>query len=163
MAEIILSNGKIALVDDHVYDALMAGGWKHWHYHHGGYAIIRNPDYKDTQVIKGTAEPYWLRMHVLIAGRPTRSKVLHKNGNKLDNRLENLQVVSLQTKYRGVYRRHNGLPWGARVWATDPYGNRYWAVAKGGFATPEEAAREYDRMAIFHQGKRARLNFPDDE
>lgn len=61
--------------------------------------------------------------------------------------------------YKGAYLGNKGKPkpWTAKV------GTRKNGILYGGcFATPEEAARKYDEMAIQLYGEFACLNFPDE-
>lgn len=59
------------------------------------------------------------------------------------------------SKYRGVVERTGGL-FRARV-----YHNKECTLSDEQFATPDEAAHEYDRMALRIKGAAAELNFPE--
>ncbi len=114
------------------------------------------------------------RYHVmgrLILGLTHKSKLLDFiNGDVLDHRRSNLAVKEkadtmrkVQAQKRGVsgYRgvvvnRAEGKPWKANIFV---HGK---AKHIGLFATPEEAARAYDRAAREHLGDAAVLNFPDE-
>ena len=90
----------------------------------------------------------------------------HINGNKLDNRRNNLRLVSSfenslnrrsnrlsSAGYRGVKFTSEGRPYRAsiRVGKIVLYSKR--------FEKAEDAAKEYDRMAKKHHGSFAVLNF----
>lgn len=104
-------------------------------------------------------------MHRFLLEAPPGHEVDHRNGNRLDNRRENLRVCSRSEnqcnrgKTRGNTSGFKGV---------GKKGNRWRASIKarkrrhglGYFATPEDAARAYDQAAIQLHGEFARLNFP---
>lgn len=86
MKKILLSDGlHEAIVSDCDYDVLMK---RNWHYNNTGYA---------TGNLTIQKKKYSLPMHNYIAGHclePRKFMIDHINRNRLDNRRENLRIVS---------------------------------------------------------------------
>jgi hypothetical protein len=150
--EIPLTQGKVALIDDE--DLQLVSGYK-WYARDSKctfYAIAHEP---------GTHRTVY--MHRLIANPGERQPVDHIDFNGLHNVRSNLRTCTNQQNgthirssadkatYRGVKRA--GRKWMARI------GNNGKQEYLGIFETPEEAAREYDRVAEKRFGVFARLNF----
>jgi len=147
-----LTQGKFALVDDRDYEELS----KHkWYYEHG-YAR------RDYQIAGKRHRVY---MHKLIAGTPDGMHTDHINGDKLDNRAENLRVCSASenqmnseknknssSKYKGVsfYKRDEKWQAGIMLNRKDIY--------LGRFTSEIEAAKAYNEAAINYFGEFAKLN-----
>ncbi len=107
-------------------------------------------------------------MHRLILGVTERGVCVdHINHNGLDNRRENIRLVTNQQNiqrmrprigvsslFRGVYR--DGDVWQACI------GIEGRTLHLGRFICEKEAARAYDAMASKHYGRFAYLNFPED-
>lgn len=95
MKEITLSDGSVMMVDDDSFD--FVNRWK-WKRHVNGYACRTGWD-KERQT--------WtcILVHRLLMGETASRQIVidHINGNKLDNRKENLRIVS-QTQNN--YNRH---------------------------------------------------------
>lgn len=155
--EIPLTKGYVALVDDDVYDILSQ--WK-WQIDAYGYAI-RTPARPAKTTIK---------MHRAIMNAPQGIDVDHTNGNKLDNRLENLRLctrgqgICNRPKYSGTYssqfkgvsfKKNRAKPWRATITAN---GNAHYL---GSFQSESEAAQAYDRAVVHYHGDFAQPNFPD--
>ena len=156
MKEIPLTQGKIAIVDDDLYEMLIT---KKWHFFQSkrsktGYA----------------ARSYWQRgkcqqifMHTEILGV---IGIDHINGNGLDNRRENLRQantaqncrnrgkISTKKNFKGVFE--------------DPKSKQFIAKVKmnrknyylGRFDSEIEAALTYDAKVKELFGEFARTNFP---
>jgi len=116
-----------------------------------------------------------------IVGRPLarQEHTDHINGNGLDNRRENLRLVSNSqnsmnsrkpiarngssygklSKYKGVsrYKKRNGKPGG--YYACVRKGGKRYHI--GGCLSEEDAAKAYDKKAKELFGEYASLNFPD--
>jgi hypothetical protein len=167
MKEFPLTKGKVAIVDDDFFEYLVSLRKKFYFQDQGdgrGYAVNRtNHEY--------------LRMHHLVMQFhgieiPQGMEVDHKNGNRLDNQFENLQLLTRrenllkkkrkyinQTGYIGVIVRKDGRSSGTRYRAyVNHEGKTYF---NGMYGTPEEAARAHDELAKRLQGPYANLNFPD--
>ena len=109
-----------------------------------------------------------LSLHRYILGLTDNTMLVkHKNGNTLDNRRENLEIITKsesrirsrkkstsvnKSKFRGVWhdsRRKDS----AKAWRVN-IGNKY----VGSFATEEEAAKAWNTAALAMYGDDAQLN-----
>lgn len=91
----------------------------------------------------------------------------HINGNRSDNRIENLRPVTREQNmgHRGRPRNNKSGFKGVH-WVNRDQCWRAKCVRKflGDFGSPEEAARAYDAYALKHYGEQfAVLNFPRQE
>jgi len=108
-------------------------------------------------------------MEIHIGRKLSRSeRVVYKNRNIFDNRIENLDIVQYSdiaqrkrkqktpttSKYKGVSWQKHSHNWRAKL----QHGPLY--IHIGMFENEMDAARAYDEAAIKHFGKYARLNFP---
>jgi hypothetical protein len=145
MKQIPLSQGKFALVDDEDYDYLMQ--WK-WNFNAQGYAV------------RG------VRMHRIINSTPENMIVDHINGDKLDNRKENLRnctnaqnacnkrkiTLNHSSIYRGVSWHKLSKKWTAQIQISRK------RVHIGRYDTEIEAAMAYNDFAVHYHGEYATLN-----
>lgn len=104
-------------------------------------------------------------LHKNLLGKQEKGFVIdHINRNKLDNRLENLRVItSKQNSYNRTKSKHSNNTYKG----VKKSGNKYCAIISkdgvtrniGGFDTEEEAAKTYDMMAEELFGEFAGKNF----
>lgn len=155
--EVPLTQGYVSLVDDSDFEWLMQ--WK-WFVTRGKYAQ-RGRNAADPPL------PKVISMSREIIRPPRGIKVYHRNGNTLDNRRANLELITPRflrllggptgpSGYKGVsYHKRTGL------WqATMKRGLHYHL---GYFKTPEDAARCYDSAALAFHGPGIYLNFPSEQ
>lgn len=90
-----LTKGLTTTVDDSAFETLSK--W-HWHTQHAASCIYAARDYREG------GKRIRVYMHRQIADCPPRREVHHKNGDTLDNRKENLEVVEPQ-KHGKFFRK----------------------------------------------------------
>jgi len=135
-----------ALVDDEDFDKVNKFRWS---ITNNGYALKKS----------GTRQ-----MHRLILNTPKGKDTDHINGNKLDNRRENLRVVTRSENnanqkinknntsgYKGVSWNRNLQYWTANIKVNRKHFVKY-------FKTKREAAIGYNKMMIKNFGEFALLN-----
>lgn len=153
MKEFPLNKGRFALVDDDIYEKLIALGYK-WHVSRFGYAIRFNG-----------RKCQWL--HRFVTDCPAGLEVDHIDRNRLNNQRSNLRLCnkvqnqgnrpgSRKTGFKGVIHRMRNKH---RKW--EAY------ITKGGkchslgcFSDQIEAAKAYDSAAREHFGEFALVNLP---
>lgn len=152
MKEILLTQGKVAIVDDEDFDLVNK---YNWHYH-AGYAASRPHRHKKN-----------IYMHRLILGLTSSNKLDadHINHNGLDNRRYNLRLCTRSqnmmnslkdhtSKYKGICWREPKKKWTAQIKFN---GKQYYL---GLYDIAEDAALAYDRKATELFGEYCLLNFP---
>lgn len=149
MKKILLSNGGFAIVDKEDFEYL--NQWK-WTRHNAGYAI--RSIYKN-----GTRF-----MHRQILNTPKGMETDHINGDRLDNRRENLRMATHQENcrnmrplknksgYKGVQWYKRDQRWVAFLTVNDKH------IYLGYFDDPKDAAEAYNKGAKKYFGEFARLN-----
>ena len=155
--KILLSKDKYALVDDEDY--LWLNEYK-WCCNGQGYAMRGK-----WNKMKKVNDHFIMHREILHA--PDGIEVDHINGNRLDNRKENLRLSTKvengrnrglnsnnSSGYKGVSYKKSRHNWQARI---NVKGKRIW-LGQGN--SPEEAARIYDIGALKYFGEFAWTNFP---
>lgn len=155
-AEIPLTNGGSAVVDDADRQAVLAAGpW---------FAVRATHTTYVRRTLPGKRQQ---TLHAFLMGAPY---VDHINGDGLDNQRCNLRLASTvqnnqnrgrprhnTSGFKGVVKTARKRPWKAQVYAD---GRQHYL---GQFDTPEAAARAYDAAALRLHGPFARTNFPAKE
>lgn len=141
MKEIILSKGKVALVDDEDFEKINKYKW----YFSIGYAI-RNKN--------GST----LKMHRVILNAPAGMDVDHKNGNGLDNQKKNIRICTHsqnlfnQGKYKNNTSGLKGVSIHRKKWIAKISVNSK-RIELGYFKTKELAYQAYCSASIKYHGE----------
>ena len=152
-----LTKDKVALIDEDMYDVLSKYKWQY------------NQGYASTSMNFNNGKFRNVYMHWFIIGKPIEGYITdHINRNKLDNRKENLRIVSQQinainsvnTKntsgYRGIVWHKRDKKWQAQIYLTT--NSKQKTIYLGLFDSKEEAALEYNKGAVKYHGQYAQLN-----
>lgn len=151
-----LTRGASTIVDAENFDELIK--YK-WHLSTEGYAVRRISTGKKSP--RQTNVP----MHRQIMSAITGQMIDHKNGDKLDNRKDNLRFCtrgenarncrkwrkSSTSGYKGVHLTKNS-GWAAKIYLDSK------RIFLGYYKTQEEAALAYNKAAILYHGEFAKLN-----
>lgn len=140
MKEIPLSQGKVAIVDDEDYEELLKFKW----------SARRDPNtyYAVSHTLTACRKRRGIRMHRVIIAPPIGMEIDHINGNGLDNRKENLRIVTRrqnsQNKHTPKTSHFPGVNWDKSrgKWATRIKVNKNF-YSLGRYGNEETAARVY--------------------
>lgn len=129
--------------------------------------VLRHSWYLDSNGYPMTYTARSKTLHKNLLGKQEQGYVIdHINRNKLDNRMENLRII---TSKENSYNRTKNKNSNNKFKGVKKSGNKYIAtISKDGirreigrFETEEEAAKVYDMMAEELFGEFAGKNFPD--
>jgi hypothetical protein len=151
--EIELTQGYKAIVDDDMFDELNKHKWC-------VHKMRKNNTMYATRLV---------RIHHIVMGFPEKGYVIdHINGNGLDNRRENLRVITTgqNTTWRTIQKNntsgYRGVSWhkAKQRWDAKIKVNGH-AIHLGRFINKEDAAHAYDEAAKIYFKEFAKLNFPE--
>ncbi len=155
MAEVELTGGGVALVDDQDLPLVSGYRWRRERKRNVDYAI-------------GWVNGRYVPMHRLIAGTPKGLHTDHRNGDGLDNRRANLRTCTIRensrkqavrlgrgtSQFKGVFlcRDRKRQCWGATIKVDRR------SINLGTFDDEVLAARAYNAAARDHFGEFAEVN-----
>ena len=160
MKAIVLTQGKVTVVDDGDY------GWLkqyHWYAHKKG-----NVYYAARAKKTGESVPFLKYMHREILNPPDGMQTDHIDGDGLNNRRSNLRICTIrqnqqnQRLYLNKSSKYKGVCWskGVGKWlAQIRVGNE--KIYLGYYINEQDAALAYNEGAIKYFGVFARLNKVD--
>lgn len=126
-----------------------------------------SPDgYVVRHVTRAGGKKKTIRLHRVVNRTPEGMLTDHVNGNKLDNRRQNLRSATpsqnnansrprpRRSRYRGVYWHNQAGKWVSQISVNGTVRHL------GLFRSEDRAGRAYDEVAQIEYGEFARLNFP---
>lgn len=170
MKEIQLTQGKIALIDDEDFELLNQHKWcadQGLVTYYAGRQITIQSQNKAKNIKRKRTTIY---MHRIILENKLKDNedIHHINGNGLDNRKCNLQIVTrsqhhmtkkkrknCSSQYKGIHWHKSHKKWQAQIMIN------YKRINLGYFNNEIEAAKAYDAKAKELFGEFARLNFEE--
>lgn len=146
-----LTQGRQAIVDDEDYPVLAQ---YRWHYSQG-YAC---------RMVRRNGHRSVYKMHWAILCQRPELDIDHINGDRLDNRRQNLRYASRSQNNANRHAITSSSGFKGVCWRPIP--RRWKAYIKvnrkqihlGYYSTPEEAAQAYNQAALQHYGAYAHLN-----
>lgn len=166
MKTIELTKGQVALVDDEDFEWL--NSFK-WHVHKDNYKEKYNHGYYAVRKMRKNGKEYMQFMHRLIFNiNDSGIMIDHVNGNKLDNRRENLRIATKSENGQNRRKQINNKSGFMGVFWHKGF-NKYRAVIMfngktlylGLYICPVKAAKAYDCKALELFGENAKLNFKE--
>ena len=163
MKEIQLTQGQVALVDDEDYERVSAHEWCAQKMRGSFYAA------RKVTLPNGKRVTQYLHRFLLGLAPGDARQGDHVNGNTLDDRDENLRIVTKRqnmqafkrpksatasSTFRGVSWHKRDQKWRAQIQLNGKQ------IHLGLFGDEEDAARAYDDAAIKFFGEFAQPNFP---
>lgn len=157
MAEIPLTKGRVAIVDDDCYEELAAFNW---HFRSNGYAARHLPRNHYRRGVE--------YMHRRVLGGDSEH-IDHVNGDKLDNRRSNLRPATRRQNMANRVQRRSKWGFAGVSYYASRGSPRKWAaytvmdgrkVRIGFFDSAVVAAHAYDDFMRVTLGEFATLNFP---
>ena len=155
MRKIKLTQGRYAIVDDDDYNKLVVNRWYYGEYGKTGYAKRASKD----------RERKCIRMHHEVLPLVAGYMIDHINGDGLDNRKQNLRLVTKSQNmmnsgvrknstsgYKGVCWAKRYNKWVVHIWKD------YKQIFIGYFKDPKEAALAYNKAAKIYHGEYAYMN-----
>lgn len=157
MKEINLTQKKKTIIDDCDSEAVTQHQW---------YAQKTKNNFYATASIKDSVGTRRVYLHRFLLQPPKGYTVIHKDGNGLNNRRDNLEICKLgqaprrtskspQNPYRGVHFVESTYCYKAVITVDGQ------STYLGSFLTAEDAAHARDEEAFRQWGADARLNFPE--
>jgi hypothetical protein len=156
MKEIILTQGKVALVDDEDFDRLNQYKWR---------AHKGTSTYYATRDERVGCKVHMIRMHRQILGAKPKQEIDHRDNNGLNNQTFNIRLCT-KSENQCNTRKHNGMSIYKGVsWHKK---TKKWRVCIklngkgqhiGYFNSELDAAKAYDIVAKKLFGEFARTNF----
>jgi hypothetical protein len=151
-----LTRGFVTLVDEADWPVVSAHTW-----------CVFNANTKWPYAVSGSAGCHKgkLVLHRFLLDAPAVLYVDHVNGDTLDNRRQNLRLVTPSDNHAnqrafGVTSRYRGVTYHAGKWLARVRA-RGRELYLGRFVEEEDAARAVDTALRAVWGEHARLNFPD--
>jgi len=158
LREILLTQGKVALVDDADYDYLMQWKWRAVKEYKRWYAV---------RSVRKNGERFLFWMHRVILNTPVGMETDHINHNGLDNQRSNIRICNhsenlhnQQVQKRIKSSTFKGVSWYKQRCMWESYIEVNGKKIRLGYFNDElEAAKTYDNAAIKYFGEFANLNF----
>ncbi len=163
MKKIPLAQGKVALIDDEDFELVSQYKW--YYYKNKN----ESANYAITKIRTGHKKYQVIKMHRLILGLKTGDKHQcdHIDHNGLNNQKNNLRIcTSQQNRFNSRARKNSTSKYKGVCWDKR---RRQWVsyiriqkklIYLGGFCNEKEAAKIYNRVALFEFGEFAYTNFP---